>query len=72
MDEATRLITVPDWPKNHPWPTPAGLRWLIFNADRNGANAWLVRVGRRVLVDEAAFFRWAKVQSEARRSEIRP
>lgn len=33
---------------------------MIFNARRNGANVWLVRVGRRVLIDEAAFFEWAR------------
>jgi len=53
----TRLIPVPRWNAYHDWPPPGGLRHLIFHAPTNGfANAFK-RVGRRVLVDEAEFFR---------------
>ena len=55
----TRLIPVPDWNDYHPWPPTAGLRHLIFNADKNGFDSVIVRIGRRVLIDEAAFFEWA-------------
>ena len=59
-----RLIPVPKWPEYHPWPSVAGLRWMIFNADKNGFGAVIRRVGRRVLIDEQAFFRWVEAMDE--------
>jgi hypothetical protein len=53
----TRLIPVPRWNDYHDWPPPGGLRYLIFHADTNGYSTAFKRVGRRVLVDEAEFFR---------------
>jgi hypothetical protein len=53
---SNRLIPVPDWNKHHPWPPQGGLRHLIFNKKTNGFSAAFKRVGRRILVDEAAFF----------------
>jgi len=53
-----RLIPVPLWNKYHEWPSVAGLRYLIFNENTNGFNTVVKRVGRRVLIDERAFFQW--------------
>ncbi len=53
----TRLIPVTQWP--HPWPTVSGLRHLIFFAETNGFKKVIRRIGRRVLIDEKAFFAWA-------------
>lgn len=61
----TRLIPVKTWPTLHHYPSAAGLRHLIFHADTNGFNACIARIGRRVLIDEAAFFAWAKAQNGA-------
>jgi hypothetical protein len=58
----TRLLTVADWPKHHAWPPAGGLRHLIFFAEINGFNKVIRRVGRRVLIDEAAFFSWVDQQ----------
>ena len=55
----TRLIPVPDWNDYHPWPPPGGLRHLIFNSKTNGFDSVIVRIGRRVLIDQTAFFEWA-------------
>lgn len=54
----TKLYPVPDWP--HPWPPVGGFRHLIFHAETNGFNQVIKRVGRRVLIDETAFFRWVE------------
>ncbi len=62
----TRLIPVPEWPKQHSWPPIGGLRHLIFHARTNGFNNVLRRVGRRVLIDEAAFFEWVSSQGGAK------
>lgn len=55
----TRLIPVSSWSKYHEWPPIGGLRHLIFNERTNGFSAVVRRVGRRVLIDETAFFNWA-------------
>lgn len=57
-DTKNRFIPVTEWKDYHPWPTTGGLRHLIFNAQTNGFNKVIVRAGRRVLIDERAFFEW--------------
>jgi hypothetical protein len=61
---STRFIPVPEWPKHHPWPPLGGLRHLIFNAKANGFDKCIRRVGRRVLIDEAAFVEWVREQNK--------
>ena len=56
----TRLIPVPEWGQFHAWPPKGGLRHLIFNAKTNGFDAVIRRVGRRILINEAAFFAWVE------------
>lgn len=58
-----RLIPVPKWNDYHTWPPQGGLRHLIFNAKRNGFERVIKRAGRRVLLDEQAFFEWVESQS---------
>jgi hypothetical protein len=53
-----RFLTVPQFCAEHPWPSLGGLRHLIFHASANGFDSAILRVGRRVLIDEAAFFAW--------------
>ena len=66
MSEATTtLLTVQQFCGKHPWPSEAGLRWLIFHAKEKGFAKCVVRVGRRVLIDERAFFECAEAHSEA-------
>lgn len=60
FDSSNRLIPVPAWPKYHIWPSVSGLRWLIFNADRNGFNTVVKRAGNRVLICEKSFFEWVE------------
>lgn len=56
----TRLIPINQWHERHPWPPAGGLRHLVFHAPKNGFDAVVRRVGRRVLIDEAAFFAWVE------------
>lgn len=60
----SRLIPVTEWHKYYAWPPIGGLRHIIFHAETNGFKEAIVRVGRRVLVDENKFFECAKSQSE--------
>jgi hypothetical protein len=59
----TKLIPANEWPKHHPWPPMGGLRHLILHAHKNGFSAVIRRIGRRVLIDESAFFAWANQAS---------
>lgn len=61
-----RLIPITEWGQLHPWPTPAALRAMIARGVP-GHETWVVRVRspRRVLIDEAAFWRWARSSSAA-------
>ena len=58
--EKTRLIPVTQWSRHHDWPNQSGLRHLIFYEKTNGFNQVVRRVGRRVLIDERAFFKWVE------------
>ena len=60
----TRFIPLTKWPDYHPWPTVAGMRWLVFNAEKNGFVSVVRRAGRRVLIDEHAFFNWVNEQAQ--------
>ena len=57
-----RFIPAASWHQYHAWPSRAALRNLIFKAETNGLASAIRRVGRRVLIDEAAFFAWVDRQ----------
>ncbi len=59
----TRLIPANHWNDFHPWPPIGGLRHLIFFSESNGFDQVIRRVGRRVLIDESAFFSWVASHS---------
>lgn len=59
----TRLIPLTQWNEHHAWPPIGGLRHLVFHAKNNGFDTVIRRVGRRVLIDEAAFHRWVAEQN---------
>ena len=61
-----QLIPATSWNEHHPWPPIGGLRHLIFFANTNGFNKVIRRIGRRVLIDEAAFFDWANNKGAAK------
>ena len=54
----TRIIPLTEWPKFHSWPPLGGLRHLVFHGKATGFDQVIRRIGRRVLIDEAAFFAW--------------
>lgn len=65
-----RLIPIPKFNDYHPDPSPAALRWLVFT-NKDGFESCVVRRGKRVLIDEAAYFEWLDKQNEkARRQDI--
>lgn len=56
-----RLIPVTQWNKYHEWPTVPGLRGLIFSRP-NGFERCIQRAGKRIVIDEQAFFEWLQNQ----------
>jgi len=60
-----RLIPAAQWNDHHEWPPIGGLRHLIFHAKSNGFDRVVRRVGGRVLIDEAQFFRWVDEQNNS-------
>ena len=68
------LSTVAQFAERHPSFTEPSLRHLIFESkprrsskgqiEGNGLDRAIVRVGRKVLIDEAKFFDWLAAQNE--------
>ena len=52
------LRTVKQIAQTNPAFSEASLRWMIFNASKNGFDRVIVKLGRRVLIDIEAFDRW--------------
>jgi hypothetical protein len=58
------LLTVNQFSAKHSFVTPGGLRFQIFNAKENGLEKTgaVIRIGRRVLIDEEKYFGWIEGQ----------
>ena len=61
------LSTVNQFTEKNPAFTHGGLRSLIFNEATNGLakSGAIVRIGRKVLIDESKFFAWIEAQNKA-------
>ncbi len=61
----SQFYTVVQFASKYPAFTPSSLRWLLFNRATNGLDAAVVQLGRRVLIDEAAFVAWLRDHRQA-------
>jgi hypothetical protein len=61
--------TVKQFCKRHPAFTTGGIRHCIFNENSNGLakSGAIVRIGRKVLIDEGKFFAWVEAQNQGGR-----
>jgi hypothetical protein len=59
-------LTVLQFCSKNPAFTKGGVRGLIFNENFNGLaqSGAIVRVGRKVLINEAKFFQWLEEQNQ--------
>jgi hypothetical protein len=59
-------LTVNQFCDKHPAFTTGGVRALIFNENTNGLakSGAIVRIGRKVLIDETKFFAWVAAQNQ--------
>jgi hypothetical protein len=60
---ARNLLTVRQFSQKHPAFPEGGLRYQIFHAKQNGLADALRRIGRKVLIDEVAYFHWIDAQN---------
>ncbi|MCL7422385.1 MAG: hypothetical protein M8364_15950 [Methylobacter sp.] len=65
VQTAIVYLTVNQFSEKHPAFTRGGLRSLIFNENQNGLTkaGAIVRIGRKVLIDEGKFFAWVAAQN---------
>lgn len=67
------LFTILKFAQRHEdFLTEGGLRFQIFNAKENGlaASGAIVRIGRRVLVNEKKYFAWIESQQKSEGKEV--
>lgn len=62
----TNLKSIKNFTKDNPSFTEGGMRSLIFNEETNGLkdSGAILRIGRKILIDEPKFYNWIKAQNE--------
>ena len=60
------LLTVRQFAERHPFLTESSLRFQIFNraSNRLESSGAIVRLGRKILIDEDKYFGWVDGQQE--------
>lgn len=58
----SNLLTVKQFAAKHAAFSEASLRYHIFHEETNGLSSVLLRVGRKILIKEEAFFDWVEEQ----------
>lgn len=53
-----KFAAVKELPKLHPSFSEPALRYLIFNAKKNGLDKCLRKIGRKILINVSAFESW--------------
>lgn len=59
----TRLIPLTKWNLYHDYPTVSSLRHLVFFEEQNGFSKVLRRIGKKIYINEKAFFEWVDEQN---------
>jgi hypothetical protein len=60
------LLTVRRLLEKYQWLTEGGIRHFLFHMNENGLCRAVKKMGRRILIDEDAFFTWIEGQSVSR------
>jgi hypothetical protein len=53
-----KLSTVRQLSEKFPAFSQASIRWIIFNAQHNGASSFIHKIGRKIVIDDDAFLQW--------------
>ena len=67
--ETPKLLTVEQFIQRHAWATRGGLRGLLFNRANNGLDRAVVRLGRKLLLDEERVFEWIETHGREGRGK---
>ena len=57
-------VTVSQLVASRPYMTESAARWLLFNRAQNGLNKAVVKIGKKVLIDEESFDKWVEEHRE--------
>jgi hypothetical protein len=65
LQQIYQYLTVSQFIEQYKAFTQGGMRSLIFNENTNGlaASGAVLRIGRKVLINETKFFAWIEAQS---------
>lgn len=66
----TAFLTPAQTAEKYPCFTEAALRWHLFRRAQNGLDSATIRVGRKLLIDEAKFVAWLRDHAEVGRQEL--
>ena len=67
MNQPPNLLTVPQFAEQYAAFSVGGLRWQIFNSEKNGLKeaGAIIRIGRKILIDVEKYFQWVSAQQVA-------
>lgn len=71
VSQSRRFFTVTQWSNHHSWPSTGGLRHLIFFSKTNGFEKVIRRSGKRILIDERAFFEWIDSKEKQQKKKVK-
>ena len=66
FEKSKTYLSVSQLSQRHPAFSPSAIRHLIFDSKRNGFNSVIVRVGKKLVLEETAFEAWVQSQSQKR------
>jgi hypothetical protein len=58
------MKTVKQLAEERPFFTESSLRWMLFNRSQNGLNAAVIKIGKKILIDETKFDKWVDKHRE--------
>lgn len=66
MQHESRFFTVENLAKKYQpaGVTKGGIRWLLFNRETNGFARCVVRVGRKIMIDDVEYVSWLRDHRE--------
>ncbi len=64
IENIKTYLSVTQLSKRHPAFSPSAIRHLIFSARTNGFQSVIVRVGRKLILEESAFENWVRTQNQ--------
>lgn len=58
MEKQTEFLTLREFSNKHPSFSHNHLRWLMKNREKNGISLAIIKIDRRLMIDESKFFEW--------------